>query len=132
MVDQVIVDEVFNLMRGGVGKAGPRKAEFRRRFLGYAAPIPQKLIPRENRTGKCAGCDFGVDNVPQPKQRSCGERETVPFPQGKGDFERRANRNDDTRPSFNASQNLEPEGRETTDPGILKDNERLAVEFLFE
>jgi hypothetical protein len=47
---------------------------------------------------------------------------------GKGDFERRANRNDDTRPSFIASKSLEPEGRETADPGILKDNETLAVD----
>src|ERR1700738_2248786 len=119
-------------MRGGVGKARPKKAELRRRFFGYAAPIPQKLIPGKNSTGMRARRDFGVNKVAQPKQPPCGERETVPLPHGKGDFERRANRNDDTRPSFHASQNLEPEGRETTDPGILKDKERLAVEFLFE
>ncbi len=132
MVSQVIADEVSNLMRGGVGKARPRNAEFLRRFFGYAAPIPQKPIPGENRTGKRAGREFGVENVAQPKQRPCGERETVPLPHGKGDFERRANRNDDMRPSFTASQNREPEGGETADPGILKDSERLAVEFLFE
>ena len=46
MVDQIIADEVFNLMRGGVGKARPKKAELRRRFFGYAAPIPTEADPR--------------------------------------------------------------------------------------
>jgi hypothetical protein len=46
MVDQVIADEIFNLVRGGVGKARPKKAELRRRFFGYAAPIPTEADPR--------------------------------------------------------------------------------------
>src|ERR1700730_17236665 len=111
MVGQIIADEVFNLMRGGVGKVRPRKAEFRRCFFGYAPPIPRKLIPGENTTGKWAARDFGVDNVKQPQQRPCGEGATEPLPHGKGDFERRANRNDDMLSRFNSSQNLEPEGR---------------------
>jgi hypothetical protein len=73
MVGQVVAEEVFNFKRGGVGKARPNKAEFDRRLFGYAAPIPQKPIPAENRTGNRAGRDLGVDSVPQPKQRPRGE-----------------------------------------------------------